>query len=491
MDYIPTPFYKTTPESRLNIGEVRHPSSTCSRFPQANYRPYQLFALRTRLQPLVNKRYSSDQPGVAAYIVRYDTKMLNNKLTVVIKLLDGDEYLKMKAEDYTYFQRAVDWLTGNEPDVALLISNSTIFMSNLLADTGKSLISDCWSQGIMKYLAFSPNIRPHTRKSGRFQVAGLYVDLSRMADYRGAYNKLYMDSAKRIDYMYQDGYISLPVGFDPKRLAKWQVSAAGPKQPLYSFEINDTMRPVLFRAMWKDNRLTKPVGGLVPFLQKHLIEDSNRVLIDIGSDGIIRRHQVAKTFKGYFTVEDYVFKYNFVEIRADNLARAQLAASLVQRSTSMPVGKVITMRNTHPNIFNTYLAMFPSGNTSLKIDMIGYVVSGGQYNLSCQIPYEANPTYYYKALTRWYEAEINGQVVEPLIKSSPALETKLSISEPPLISIPIKPLYLNAKIERPLISTPPSIIKPRPIIQMPNLNALGSILNTVGIPSFGPTAIAA
>ena len=45
--YLRTPYYQT----RTNTT-----SGGCIRFPQTNYQPYNLYALRTRLEPLATKR---------------------------------------------------------------------------------------------------------------------------------------------------------------------------------------------------------------------------------------------------------------------------------------------------------------------------------------------------------------------------------------------------------------------------------------------------
>src|SRR6056297_1440010 len=128
MDYINTPFYETLPEVKYPSEYSRNPASNCTRFPQKNFRPYQLFALRTRLQPLIDKKFGLKPDGGARYIVRFERLRINDRLEVVIRLHHGirvdsstDGIAKLNSADYDYVRSAVNWIIGHEPDLSLLI----------------------------------------------------------------------------------------------------------------------------------------------------------------------------------------------------------------------------------------------------------------------------------------------------------------------------------------------------------------------------------
>lgn len=504
--YVPTPFYQTLLEPVNPTRFNRNKAYNCTRFPQKNYKPYQLFALRTRLQPLINKHFGLKSNGDARYIVRFNQKRLNNRLVVVVNLHSGeitdipdDDIVQLTESDYNYVKSAIDWITGIEPDLSLLISNDTIFMSNTFNISNQEFISNCWSRSIISFLSFSSHIRPHMRDPKNYQVGGLYVDLSHMVNFKQAYDDIYLDSVKRINQMYESGFISLPTSFDSGRLINWGTYPIGLNKSIDINEEYDLSRKVLFRPRWTDKRLTDPVGGVVAFLQKHIGRGSDQVLLNIGGSDPITRHKVAKTFQGFISVIKYKFIGDMVEVEANDLNTAQKLATLVERSKTMPVGRLITIYGSDPRQFNTYLARFPSSNSSLKIDMLGYRTddSRDNYCISCKIPYESDPDFYYNALTNWYNRNVNQIEVPPLIapyvaiKSPEAVEIpsqipKIRIKKPgPIVKEIMQPIYFD--IEKPRAK--PSIMLPKLHEFLPQLKpSISTILSSVGIPA---TAIVA
>jgi hypothetical protein len=458
-DYIRTPFYRTVAEDGNE--DINPQVVNSDRLPHSNYRPYQLFALRTRFQPIVNRLYPSEFEGEAKYAVRYNMRMLDGKLTNVIQLYDGNDYLMMKGRDRMYLQQGVDWILGHNPDMSLLLSNTTLFMSNSLTEGPHTLISDHWTRRMVRFLRFNSDYRAHIRPASEYQIHGLYIDLSMRADYQQSYNNLYMGIARRINQLYNDGYIVLPISFNSLRLKKWGLASS---RRVPSNTENGT-RNVAFHPIWKDRRLTDPVGGPVAFLHKHVVTESNLVLIDTGSDDIIRRHQVAKSFES--SGIRIRFRNNFVEVEVDNLRMAQRAAYLVDLSKHIVIGKVFNMYASQPRLFNTILTVYPISNSTLEIqaeDMIGYQIDDPEYRycLSCQVPYESDAEYYYKALNRWYQNYINNEPVVPLIVGTE-------------VEIPIEP-----QIVRPVVIEPRIVERQRPKIE---LDDLGRILTDLGKPN--------
>lgn len=431
-DYIRTPFYRTvsvdgredTHVAAVNRGSVPNV------LPNSNYRPYQLFALRTRLQPIVNRLFPSEYEGEAKYAVRYNMRMLDNKLTNIIQLYDGKECVMIKGSDREYLQRVVNEILGNNPNMSLLISNNTVFMNNPFSDGRHTLISDCWSRRIIPFLRLPRNYNGQMRSSSEYQIGGLYIDLSMKVNYQRVYNDLYMSIVKTIDRLYNEGNVVLPASFSPIQLEKWNVRSVG--------RISSVTYPtqnVVFAPNWIDRRLTDPVGGPVAFIQKHLIGGSNKILLDVGGDDIIRRHQIAKSFES--SGLKFQFRDHFVEVDVDNLRMSQRAASLVDNAKYIIVGKVFNMYSIQPQLFNTILTVYPTSDSKLGIkpsNMIGYQVddSNNRYCLSCEVPYDSDVEYYYRALNRWYQSYVNEEPVLPLIEGT-------EISVEPSITPPIEP----------------------------------------------------
>lgn len=473
LDFIRTPFYKTRLDLRPTSHHDRYPASACTRLPQRNYKAYQLFALKTRLQPLVDKRFAH----IGGLIVNYQSKMIDDKIMVIIKLYDGEDYFNIESNDHQYLQDAVNYITGNDPDVSLLIADDSqlLYTSINMLDSEKQLIPNCWMQNIIKHLSFSAHLRPHHRQKTRFETAGIYVDLSRTLDYQEFFDNTYLSAIGRIRDMYGYGYFSLPTAYDIDALAKWGVVPIGLNIEIYKEDIGDETRPVLFRANWYDLRLTQPVGGMVPFLQKHLIGGSNKVLIEVGGTDVLTRHRIAKRFQGYFSVRDYMFKDKMVEVKVNNLKEARRAASLVKRAKTLPVGKVISIHFQKSEQFNLFLYLFPENNNPEKsglvgVDMLGYVTDDqrNKYCLSVQVPYYANMNHYYKMLNRWYREQTIAEVGIPLIRTAPPTRPVIP-AKPSLVIPPIKPFIKPPLIKIPPITIPSLVSPTKPYIKPPKL----------------------
>jgi len=513
MDYINTPFYETLPEVKYPSEYSRNPASNCTRFPQKNFRPYQLFALRTRLQPLIDKKFGLKPDGGARYIVRFERLRINDRLEVVIRLHHGirvdsstDGIAKLNSADYDYVRSAVNWIIGHEPDLSLLINKNSQFITNILNDNDQSMISNCWSSQIIEFLSLHPILRPHIRPADRYQTAGLYIDLSRRINYRQDYNDIYLNVVRSINKMYNDGLMPLSAKVDLNRLNRWEVKSVGLNIPLTISEDNDASRKALYRATWKDKRLTDPVGGMIPFLEKHLVRNNKKILLDIEDDGPLIRHKISRGISGLMGVDKYIFRGTMLEVEVEDLKSAQIVADMVDRSKFIPVGRVVTIYANDPRQFNTFLLSFPSSDSKLRIDMRGYRVDDSSYLycLSCHIPLSGNPSFYYKALNRWYNRVINQVSTEPLIKAK-------SIVKPSIELPSIKPATEPTISKRPTITLPKMEIpyqlfdnlgkKQQPIPQMPSIPEMpgkpisisttpmmASLYNNIGIPTMAMAA---
>jgi hypothetical protein len=215
--------------------------------------------------------------------------------------------------------------------------------------------------------------------------------------------------------MYEAGYVSVPKSLSANE--SWQI-----------FPMSSQNEYNIFRPVWRDERLTTPVGGLTHFVMKHFVRGSNQVLIEVGSSPLFR-HAVAKTFQRVDT--KYTFKQNFVEVEVQSLAEAQTMASLVDLARTVYVPKILNFSFPSVNWYNLYVLLLVNMTEQEKIDsglegieIIGYTtdVPGEKYSMSIQIPIHANASYYEKLIWRWLkEQTLDIKVIE----ETPRLTEKL------------------------------------------------------------------
>lgn len=392
--YLLTPYYQI--RANITLG-------TCGRYPERNYTPYSLFALRTRLEPLAHQRLKTP------VLIHFDQEYLDQRLKVTVEFYTSGRPVALSSHHQKYLQKALDHITGNEPGISLLISEGSKWTADdiTLTPSQQSVIPKWWVNEMSKFLTMASRLRLHYRPKKEYQIPGIYIDLSQFDSHTSFFKNIYMNSIDQLNSMYALGYLSLPRGFDPDRLKKWGIKS------LKIVPVEDSLERTVFYPNWKDERLTNPVGGFVPFLDKHIIHKSNQVLLEIGGDLLIR-HQVAITFRRFIGTDKYIFKGKFVQVEVTNLVEAQTAASLVSASKRIPVGKLITFQFSSRGRLNTYLLVLNNLTNQAKkeIGLAGLEIQGYQiddprspYCLSCQIPYSANSYYYQGLIRNWVRNE--------------------------------------------------------------------------------------
>ena len=386
--YLLTPYYQI--KSNITLG-------TCGRYPERNYTSYSLFALRTRLEPLARKRLKTP------VLIHFDQEYLDRRLKVTVEFYTSGKPISLSTHHQKYLQEALDYIVGHDPGLSLLISKGSKWLVDDITLTSRqqTIIPKWWVNEVSKFLLMASRLRPHYRPEKEYQIAGIYIDLSQFDSHTSFFKKVYLNSIDQLNSMYALGYMSLPRGFHSERLEKWKIKS------LKLVSDFDSLKRTLFYPDWEDQRLTNPVGGLVPFLDKHIVHSSDQVLLEIGQNLLIR-HQVAISFRRSIPSNKYTFRGKFVQVEATSLAEARTAASLVDISKTIPIGKVITFQFSSKGRLNLYLTVLNNltDQDKKEIGLIGLEIQGYRiddpqtpYCLSCQIPYNVN-SYYYQGLIR-------------------------------------------------------------------------------------------
>lgn len=416
-DFIRTPYYRQpylvqSGGPHLQLDPIEIPLIDSELKPaydqefDSNYTPYQLHVLRTNLDPLLAKYYNSAQTG-QYYFVRFDRRMLDSKYTVVVTVHDGLNQVKLSEPDRLFLKQAVDDILETRHNLTLLFSNQTFFTTNSLVKQEldnretKKIIPNSWIMKISKHIVFDKTLRAHYRPDDEFTVGGIYANLSGAVDYNKVYANLNFNIMRNINYMYKRGFVSLPTELiDDEQLLKWGVRSLNESD----IDIKNHNN-LLFSPAWKDTRLTGPVGGVVEFIQKHVIQKSNKVLLDLGSESAAVRHQVSRAFQSTFGLEEYIFKGRWVEVLADNINIAQKAASLINMSRNIPASNIITINSADKLHVESYIYLFhKSSNNVPGVHIAGYITNDdyNKYCLSCQIPVNSNHNYYLNKIEEWY-----------------------------------------------------------------------------------------
>nr|QBK90729.1 MAG: hypothetical protein LCPAC201_00300 [Pithovirus LCPAC201] len=439
--YLLTPYYQI--KSDITLG-------TCGRYPERNYTSYSLFALKTRLEPLARKRLKTP------VLIHFDQVDLNQRLKVTVEFYTMGEPISLSDHHQKYLQEALDYITGHEPGLSLLISKGSKWVVNDITLTSRqqTVIPKWWVNEVSKFLSMASRLRPHYRPKNEYQTAGIYVDLSQFDSHNSFFKNIYLNSVEQLNSMYTLGYMSLPRGFELDRLKKWKMKS------LKLIPDSDSLKRTIFYPDWKDQRLTNPVGGLVSFLDKHVVHHSDQVLLEIGQDLLIR-HQVAITFKMLIPSDKYIFRGKFVQVEAANLNEAQTAASLVDISKNIPVGKVITFQFSSRGRLNLYLTVLNNltDQDKKEIGLIGLEIQGYRiddpqtpYCLSCQIPYSANSFYYQGLIRDW-------------VRNQTTQASQLEKFLPKVL--PIEKEFKEPKIKDSLVGIPKSIFDNLPKVTVP------------------------
>nr|QBK91085.1 MAG: hypothetical protein LCPAC202_00590 [Pithovirus LCPAC202] len=392
--YLLTPYYQI--KSNITLG-------TCGRYPKRNYTSYSLFALRTRLEPLARQRLKTP------VLIHFDQEYLDQRLKVTVVFFTSGRPISLSPHHQKYLQAALDYITGHHPELTLLMSSGSKWVVDdiTLSHSQQTIIPKWWVNDMSRFLMMGSRLRLHYRCKKEYQIAGIYIDLSQFDSHTSSFKDIYMNSISQLNSMYALGYMSLPRGFDSDRLEKWGIKS------LKIVPDIDSLKRTIFYPDWKDERLTNPVGGFVPFVNKHVVHKSNHVLLEIGENLLIR-HKVAITFRRFIGTDKYIFRGKFVQVEVTNLIEAQTAASLVSAAKMTPIGKLITFQFSSRGRLNIYLMVLNNltKQDKKKIGLVGLKVQGYQnddpripYCLSCQIPYSANSYYYQGLIRNWVRNE--------------------------------------------------------------------------------------
>ncbi len=427
--YLVTPYYHTRNNYAGEKSDVAILAGE-DNFPHLNYRPYNLFVLRTRLEPILRKRLPYP------VMINFDTYRLDHKLTVIIELRRKGQIVDIETHHRKYLQDMINKITADEPQFCLLLGEDSQWVINDgLTNDSQSLIPASWVKELMPFLSFNPYLRAFYRNAIDGQASGIYLDLSRVDAYASFYRVLYQGTIRRLEEMYVKGFLAVPSSINTALLEKWGLVRVSED----NLDDLSQVRKYLVWPHWQDKRLTDPVGGMVPFSQRHLWQNRNSMLLEVG-ENLYDRHRVSKYLAMYRPDLEFRFCGSQVRVAISNLADAWQVAALVDSSRNGKVGRIGVLSFPNRSMYNLYLTYAYTMTTEDKnnngldeSDIRGYKTDDETrpYWISIEMPFYANSQYYVTQFKKYVWTNIAqeaGQIAEIVPTIS-----KISVPIPSLV----------------------------------------------------------
>ncbi len=323
--------------------------------PLFNYKPYNLFVLKTLLYPWIQKKINKD------LTISFISKPRKDKLYLTVVLLNGGIPFKLNLPQIKDLQSKVDQITSSPLRGALIFSYSTF-----LANNGR-LLPRAWLDDILPYINLNEELNSYITHDG------IMVELGQLVEYKRIYSKLVDKISNTISHMYISGFIVNP---SQKIIENWNLVEVGDDKQLY-------------HPTWVDLRITRSYGSLTDFLLSRINGDLS-VNYYVTSNWFTR-HQIARHLsKLFFNV---TFINDYARILINNLSEAQKVASVIDQQISTGIGKVTTLLANRSSWITLYIY---SAKQLGYNDCLGYKITNPNRSwiFSCVIPLNGNINYY-------------------------------------------------------------------------------------------------
>lgn len=303
---IETPFYRT----------ISEPYSPGSPEYYANFRPYDVFCLRT-----IVTSFTGHYPQFRSFCQ-------DNKMQMYL-VFDT----RLPTDTERYIARIVRNVTGHGEPRCVLIDSDISLVTSLPGTKRQERMPNSWIQRMLPFVdlgdvyvslllgVYDEPVDAKTR---------LYVDLSQTPNYTDEYARLLLSAQQQLQDMWNQG----TVRFARSIAEKWSLKHLGDD---------------LFTATWTDKRFA-PSPTL--FLLSRL-RGERTIFVDVGNN-FVRKHQVAvKLSCAQF---QFWFIDNSVEIVVDDLYQARRASTLAFNEKRRAEGKVVVnMLNYPTSLSGAYL----------------------------------------------------------------------------------------------------------------------------------------
>ena len=314
-----TPYYQTVLNRKYN---------ECVEEPDYNFNSYNLFCLKTRLLPRVQKilgynvdiLYGSTQTEnknviyTNVTLVKYRIGAEKNQ--VELNLNENIEEVSITDDQKKQIQKDVDEITTKDSDACLLMS----FNENITDDEGKTIPID-WLEKIIPYVSIDGKLNSFVNDNGLHLVLTAYTKADVPYTYSEKYNQVLIATRNQVISMYKAGYIYIyPDEHRDKLVHAWDLETVDDDGYLY-------------RPRWFDLRIT---NDLVKFIQSRM-RGERVITVQIGNN-FVNRHFVADMFQN----KNYTFNFENILIYVSNLTEARQSLAMLFNALNNAKGTVYT-----------------------------------------------------------------------------------------------------------------------------------------------------
>ena len=328
-----TPYYQTVLNRKFN---------ECVEEPDYNFNSYNLFCLKTRLLPRVQKIVGNDidilyglkqaenKNIIYTTVVLVNYQTVSEKNQVELNVNQSIEEVQLTQDQRKQIQKDVDEITTKNADACLLMS-----FNEALVDEGGKIVPVNWLEKIVPYVQIDGKLNSFVNEYGLHLILTAYTGSVIPYTYLEKYNQVLLDVRSQIISMYKAGYLYIyPYNNRDQLIEKWDLEMVDQEGFLY-------------RPRWYDLRITK---DLVKFLQSR-IRGEKTISVSIGYN-LVYRHMVAQALKG----KNIVFNYENVIIYVKNLTETRQILAILFNAIIEAKGQVSTYLFSDPNQIKNYVA---------------------------------------------------------------------------------------------------------------------------------------
>lgn len=359
-----TPYYRTL--------TLTH-SLGCDDLPDANYVPYDIFCLETRLYPLVysllnhNTQKKSEGEFIstekyAGIQLLFKTVFENQRMELKIEIqkivhIENDEaransVIDLSEEVKQKLQNKVNEITSKYIGYCIIDHEQLYLSARRKYPLG-------WFNSVLRYVPLSSAYLPFYHESATYLMFNEY------SDYKTQYNIINNYILDTIDTYYEQGVI-------------YGASAISKNWNLERLDISEVVSK-LYKPLWSDKRVAPDITS---FLLERL--QGNKFIRIKVSDNLVKRHKIILEMSKYRI--PVIFENGYIKIECNNIEDAQYFASIVHAAENTAVGQVITKKLDSMEMVNLYV---DTANKLLNYpECVGYQTSNTNKNFvfSCLVP---------------------------------------------------------------------------------------------------------
>jgi hypothetical protein len=252
--------------------------------PEANYTPYDIFCLETKLQPILYQLDPSLRMG-------FSKKQLQGVMRLTIDIYKGADFFPLSQQQASNLQKEINYWQTKYPEHCLVLD------ARVPMQEGASAYPQAWVASLVRFLDIDCCFGAIVEE-GR-----VYLNLKDDVQYMDRHFMVYKQIRATIRDYFDRGIVPLSPRLHADVIDRWGLEIVNelPGTPLDEGDISSRqglaqadseLDLALYEPLWKDTSLA---GSLVDFIYKRLAGDDQMEMV-IGFN-YVRRHAAAQALK--------------------------------------------------------------------------------------------------------------------------------------------------------------------------------------------------